>query len=41
VDDRRPSNEIQVPMRRREMAALSAGALASVVLYACGADEGK
>lgn len=26
-------------MRRREMMALSAGALASVVLYACGADE--
>lgn len=29
---------IQVPMRRREMMALSAGALASVALYACGAD---
>jgi protocatechuate 3,4-dioxygenase beta subunit len=28
-------------MRRREMAALSAGALASVVLYACGAGEDK
>jgi protocatechuate 3,4-dioxygenase beta subunit len=28
-------------MRRREMAALSAGALASVVLYACGADEDR
>jgi len=27
------------PMRRREMMALSAGALASAVLYACGADE--
>jgi protocatechuate 3,4-dioxygenase beta subunit len=26
-------------MRRREMAALSAGALASVVLYACGVEE--
>jgi protocatechuate 3,4-dioxygenase beta subunit len=26
-------------MRRREMVALSAGALASVVLYACGAEE--
>jgi len=26
-------------MRRREMMALSAGALASVALYACGADE--
>jgi protocatechuate 3,4-dioxygenase beta subunit len=30
---------IQAPMRRREMVALSAGALASAVLYACGADE--
>jgi protocatechuate 3,4-dioxygenase beta subunit len=39
VDDRRPSAGIQAPMRRREMVALSAGALASVVLYACGADE--
>jgi len=39
ADDCRPSNGIQVPMRRREMVALSAGALASVVLYACGADE--
>jgi protocatechuate 3,4-dioxygenase beta subunit len=28
-----------MPMRRREMMALSAGALASVALYACGADE--
>lgn len=28
-----------LPMRRREMVALSAGTLASVVLYACGADE--
>jgi protocatechuate 3,4-dioxygenase beta subunit len=28
-------------MRRREMAALSAGAMASVVLYACGAGGGK
>lgn len=27
-------------MRRREMMALSAGALASVALYACGADDG-
>lgn len=27
-------------MRRREMMALSAGALASAALYACGADEG-
>jgi len=39
ADDCRPSNGIQVPMRRREMVALSGGALASVVLYACGADE--
>lgn len=28
-----------MPIRRREMMALSAGALASVALYACGADE--
>jgi protocatechuate 3,4-dioxygenase beta subunit len=39
ADNCRPSNQIQVPMRRREMMALSAGALASVALYACGADE--
>jgi protocatechuate 3,4-dioxygenase beta subunit len=39
ADDRQPSDGIQVPMRRREMMALSAGALASVALYACGADE--
>ena len=39
ADDCRPSNGIQVSMRRREMVALSAGALASVALYACGADE--
>ena len=39
ADDCRPSNRIQVPMRRREMVALSAGALASVALYACGAEE--
>jgi protocatechuate 3,4-dioxygenase beta subunit len=39
ADDCRPSHGIQAPMRRREMVALSAGALASVVLYACGADE--
>lgn len=32
---------IQVPMRRREMMALSAGALASAVLYACGSDEDR
>jgi protocatechuate 3,4-dioxygenase beta subunit len=39
ADDCRPSDGIHVPMRRREMVALSAGTLASVVLYACGADE--
>lgn len=39
ADDRRAPNGIQIPMRRREMMALSAGALASVALYACGADE--
>ncbi|HEX8689832.1 MAG TPA: intradiol ring-cleavage dioxygenase [Solirubrobacterales bacterium] len=39
ADDRRPPTGIQVPMRRREMVALSAGALASVALYACGAEE--
>jgi protocatechuate 3,4-dioxygenase beta subunit len=39
--DRSPSNGIQVPMRRREMVGLSAGALASAALYACGADEDK
>lgn len=38
--DRRDSDGIQLPMRRREMMALSAGALASVALYACGAGEG-
>lgn len=31
-------SEIQRPMRRREMMALSAGALAGVALYGCGAD---
>ncbi|HYP56493.1 MAG TPA: intradiol ring-cleavage dioxygenase [Solirubrobacterales bacterium] len=31
----------QLPIRRREMIALSAGALASAALYACGADEGE
>jgi protocatechuate 3,4-dioxygenase beta subunit len=31
--------EHQMPMRRRELMALSAGALASAALYACGADE--
>ena len=39
ADDRGPSNGIQGPLRRREMMALSAGALASAALYACGADE--
>ena len=39
ADDCLPSHGIQAPMRRREMVALSAGALASVALYACGADE--
>ncbi|MGE5281850.1 MAG: intradiol ring-cleavage dioxygenase [Chloroflexota bacterium] len=41
AEDRRPSDGIQVPMRRREMVALSAGALSSAVLYACGAGGGK
>ncbi len=40
ADDCRPSKGTQVPMRRREMVALSAGSLASFVLYACGADKG-
>lgn len=31
--------ENPMPMRRREMMALSAGALASVALHACGADD--
>ncbi len=39
ADDCRPFDGIRIPMRRREMMALSAGALASVALYACGADE--
>ncbi len=39
ADGRRPSDEIQVSMRRREMVALSAGTLASIALYACGADQ--
>jgi protocatechuate 3,4-dioxygenase beta subunit len=39
ADDRRTSDGVQVPIRRREMMALSAGALASVALYACGAGE--
>jgi protocatechuate 3,4-dioxygenase beta subunit len=36
--DRRAGG-IQAPLRRRELMALSAGALASAALYACGADE--
>ncbi|MGN6217361.1 MAG: hypothetical protein ACTHN7_10485 [Solirubrobacterales bacterium] len=38
--DRRASYGMRLPMRRREMMALSAGALASVALYACGSGEG-
>jgi len=38
--DRRGLDGIQIPIRRREMMALSAGALASAALYACGAGEG-
>lgn len=41
ANDRRPSDGNQAAMRRREMMALSAGALASAALYACGADEDK
>jgi protocatechuate 3,4-dioxygenase beta subunit len=41
ADDLLPSNGIQAPMRRREMVALSAGALATAVLYACGAEDDK
>ncbi len=37
--DRRAADGFRLPMRRREMMALSAGALASVALYACGAGE--
>jgi protocatechuate 3,4-dioxygenase beta subunit len=37
ADDRPPSGGSQLPIRRREMMALSAGALASVALYGCGA----
>lgn len=36
---RRASDGIPLPMRRREMMALSAGALASVALSACGAGK--
>jgi protocatechuate 3,4-dioxygenase beta subunit len=39
ADESRPSNGVQVPMRRRELMVLSAGALVSAVLYACGAEE--
>ncbi len=39
ADDRRLPDGIQASMRRREMMALSAGALASVALYACGGEE--
>lgn len=39
--DHRASDGIQPPMRRREMMALSAGALATVALYACGAGKGN
>jgi protocatechuate 3,4-dioxygenase beta subunit len=35
----RPSGSGEAQMRRREMMALSAGALASAALYACGAEE--
>lgn len=41
ADDRRPSEGIQAPMRRREMVALSAGGLASAFLYACGVDRNE
>lgn len=41
MDDDRPSHGIHAPMRRREMAALSAGALASALLYACGVDRNE
>jgi protocatechuate 3,4-dioxygenase beta subunit len=39
--DRGGSDGMRLPMRRREMMALSAGALASVALYACGGGEGN
>jgi len=41
ADDCRPSDGVQAPMRRREMAALSAGALASAFLYACGVEKNE
>jgi protocatechuate 3,4-dioxygenase beta subunit len=41
ADDGRPSDGIQVSMRRREMVVLSAGALASLALFGCGADDGE
>ncbi len=39
ADEGRPSEGMQAPIRRRELMALSAGALASVALYGCGTDE--
>src|SRR5262245_838531 len=39
ANDYRALEGIQARMRRREMMALSAGALTSVALYACGAGE--
>lgn len=39
TEGRQSPGAIQAPMRRREMVALSAGALASFALYACGAEE--
>jgi len=38
--DRQASYRAPLPMRRREMMALSAGALGSIALYACGTGEG-
>jgi protocatechuate 3,4-dioxygenase beta subunit len=39
ANDYRPFDGITARMRRREVMALSAGALTSVALYACGADR--
>lgn len=39
ADGDRSPDRFQVPLRRREMVALSAGALAGIALYGCGADE--
>lgn len=39
--DARPADRTQVPIRRREMMALSAGTLASIALYGCGTDESE